>query len=304
MVGLLLSSTAWAGVQAVHWTQMSPATSPPARFGGTLAYDAAHQDVVLFGGAGTSGASLNDTWLWNGTNWKHVHPAKSPPARLYQFMAYDSTHHEVVLFGGVTTAGWVNDTWTWDGTNWTRQTPATSPASRATYGGTSDDPSLGGVLLYGGYDQTHIYYDTWEWNGTNWVQLSPSMHPPGYLPALAFSTATHAVVAFGGGSDQTWVFDGTNWVELFPSAYPPYRYENGMAAVGKGDAMFGGGYGGAFFGDTWYFNGTSWSHLGGPGPSARGYVSLAFDALHKKVVLFGGLDSNDVTLGDTWTLGP
>ena len=48
------------------WYQQSPLTSPPERFDHALAYDSAHNQVVLFGGLGSN--YLNDTWLWNGTN--------------------------------------------------------------------------------------------------------------------------------------------------------------------------------------------------------------------------------------------
>ncbi|HEX9311378.1 MAG TPA: kelch repeat-containing protein, partial [Actinomycetota bacterium] len=286
---------------AVHWTQASPGTSPPARFGGVEAYDKAHQTLVLFGGAGDTG-TLGDTWVWNGTNWRQMHPATSPPARIYHYMAYDSTHHYVILFGGVTTS-WVNDTWTWDGTNWTQRFPAASPSPRASYAGISDDPAIGGALLYGGYDQTNVFFDTWRWNGTNWIQLSPANHPNYYLASMVYSAPSGKVLAYVQGTAETWTFDGTNWVQRFPSSFPPSRYENGFGALGKGGLLFGGGSGGSFFGDTWYFNGTNWTQVVGSGPSARGYVSLALDR-NGRVVLFGGLDSSYVTLGDTWTFAP
>jgi hypothetical protein len=49
------------------WTQQ-PATSPPPRQQGGMAYDCAKQQVVLFSGIGQNGAHLLDTWMWNGTN--------------------------------------------------------------------------------------------------------------------------------------------------------------------------------------------------------------------------------------------
>ena len=120
---------------------------------------------------------------------------------------------------------------------------------------------------------------------------------------MAFSSKIGQVVAYAQGSSATYLFDGTDWVQQFPATVPPARYENGIAAVGKGAAIFAGGYGGSFFSDTWYYNGTNWALLSGPAPSARGYISLARDA-NGRIVTFGGLDSNYVTLGDTWTLGP
>ena len=297
------SATAQANDAAVHWTQMNPATSPSARYEATLAYDAAHQKVVLFGGANSSGSS-NETWLWNGTNWLQKHPAHSPPARSYQFMAYDSTHHYVILFGGIGGPGWLGDTWTWDGTDWTEQHPATSPAPRSTYGGMSNDPDVGGVVLYGGYDQTNLYFDTWKWTGSNWVQITTTAHPSGYIPALAYSKGLGGVISFADGGNQTWLFDGSDWSIQFPATSPPGRYEAGLASVGQGDALFGGGYGGAFFHDTWYFNGSNWAILSGASPPARGYLGMTYDAARGKVVMFGGLDETGTYFGDTWTLGP
>ncbi len=47
------------------WRHQSPATSPPARFASTTAYDAATGTVVLFGGLNTSGSVIGDTWTYN-----------------------------------------------------------------------------------------------------------------------------------------------------------------------------------------------------------------------------------------------
>src|ERR1700683_3493176 len=49
------------------WTQQFPPVSPPARYFDltNMSYDAATQNVVLFGGGGSSGV-LGDTWTWNG----------------------------------------------------------------------------------------------------------------------------------------------------------------------------------------------------------------------------------------------
>jgi hypothetical protein len=296
------SSGASAATNAVHWTQITPATAPAPRFGAVLAYDAARHNVVMFGGADAFGAKRNDTWVWNGSNWKLMHPATTPPARIWHFMAYDSTHQYVLLFGGQTN-DWDNDTWTWDGTNWTQRFPSTSPSPRGTYAGISDDPGIGGALLYGGYDATSLFFDTWKWDGSNWVQLHPANQPTFYNASMAFSPPAGKVVADLQGTAETWLFDGTNWVQRFPANFPPSRYENGMAAVGNGAAVFGGGSGGTFFDDTWYYNGSNWTQLQSTGPSARGYISLARDSTGR-LVLFGGLDTSYITLGDTWTLGP
>jgi hypothetical protein len=45
------------------WSQLSPATSPPAREAASMAYDAATNQLLLFGGLNGTG-SLADTWTW------------------------------------------------------------------------------------------------------------------------------------------------------------------------------------------------------------------------------------------------
>ena len=114
----------WNGT---NWTQKSPATSPPARFSHAMAYDAAHGQVVLFGGEGNSGL-LSDTWVWDGANWTQKSPATSPPARFSHAMAYDAAHGQVVLLGGYAYSGYLSDTWVWDGANWTQESPCHQPA--------------------------------------------------------------------------------------------------------------------------------------------------------------------------------
>jgi hypothetical protein len=56
------------GTPAPNWTQLSPANSPSARYGSSMAYDPATGQMLLFGGS-SSGGELNDTWDWDGTNW-------------------------------------------------------------------------------------------------------------------------------------------------------------------------------------------------------------------------------------------
>jgi hypothetical protein len=113
---LFLADTwTWNGTD---WTKHTPAHSPDGRQGPGMAYDAAHGNVVLFGGR-----SFDDTWTWNGTDWTKRSPTHSPFQRLDVGMAYDA-HGEVVLFGG-SCSDPCADTWTWDGTDWTQRPAGT-----------------------------------------------------------------------------------------------------------------------------------------------------------------------------------
>jgi hypothetical protein len=96
---LLNDTWVWTGTT---WTQLSPATSPSARFGGVMAYDPATSQLVLFGGGAsfTGTLKLNDTWAWTGTTWSKLSPTTSPSARSDAKFAYDAATSQLLLFTG------------------------------------------------------------------------------------------------------------------------------------------------------------------------------------------------------------
>jgi hypothetical protein len=97
---------------ATGWTKFTGAT-PPARGAPGFVYDGADAVGILFGGVGTGGASLVDTWSWSGATlqWTEQSPSASPPARGQAGMAFDSTRNVVVLFGGADGNNDYADTW-------------------------------------------------------------------------------------------------------------------------------------------------------------------------------------------------
>jgi len=54
-----------APARAQTWVQRNPATSPSARNGCALAFDAARGRAVLFGGYDSTTPDLGDTWVPN-----------------------------------------------------------------------------------------------------------------------------------------------------------------------------------------------------------------------------------------------
>jgi hypothetical protein len=132
----LLYAAVMAAQTAPNWTRQIPQNFPPPRFDHAMAYDSAHGQVVLFGGAnGPSGIyistqAFNDTWVWDGSNWTQKSGQANPSARAGHSMAYDAAHGQVVLFGGFSNGAVSNDTWVWDGENWTQKSPQTSPSAR------------------------------------------------------------------------------------------------------------------------------------------------------------------------------
>jgi hypothetical protein len=61
--GILGDTWTWDGTD---WTQRSPVHAPSPRASMGMAYDAAHGQVVLFGGFL---GDFGDTWIWDGTDW-------------------------------------------------------------------------------------------------------------------------------------------------------------------------------------------------------------------------------------------
>jgi hypothetical protein len=149
--------------------QIRPSTAP--RYHHAMAYDAARQQTVLFGGYfnGTN----NDTWIWQGGGWRVSGTTSSPPARYTHNMVYDGARNETILFGGYPGSGpnYIGDTWAWDGTNWSARPGG--PAARG-YQGMAYDEARRQVVMFGGYPTRN---DTWLWNGTNWSLASPANRP-------------------------------------------------------------------------------------------------------------------------------
>ena len=228
-----------------NWTQLQPATSPPPIEDAVMAYDAANQTVVLFGGFVSQGPGFpqgetwsNQTWVWDGSNWTPMNPAASPPARAGAAMAYDPANQGLLLFGGCALQfpsamaplchGSFSDTWVWNGSNWTQLHPAASPPA-ANGAAMAYDAGSGQMVLMGGADTSWspIFNQTWVWNGTNWAQMQTATNPPECTsPTLAYDSALGQVVMSSGdpgscmtvpGIIGTWGWNGTNWSQLATS---------------------------------------------------------------------------------------
>jgi hypothetical protein len=105
-------STTWAW-NGTTWTQLNPATIPPARRGAGMAFDSALGGVVMFGGIGgvvRGTMLLNDTWLFEGANWSKVTTTATPSKRGFPQLAIDGAAHPL-LFGGLGSNGQTNSTW-------------------------------------------------------------------------------------------------------------------------------------------------------------------------------------------------
>jgi hypothetical protein len=185
-----------------------------------MAYDAARDRVVLYGGETAGNSTLNDTWEWNGTLWENKAPAHAPPRRVSAAMAYDGRRRRTVLFGGATAAyGHVfyGDTWEWDGTDWVDVSPATGPTPRK--GATlAYDATRGTTILFAG-EADDTLDDTWEWDGANWRQLHDLVIPPARTRQVMVYDAAHSQLLMLGGYSSAPLAD--TWAHRFGSEAVP-----------------------------------------------------------------------------------
>lgn len=110
------------GVNARTWsydpvarafTQVMPATSPPARRDAMTVFEPASNRLLMFGGAVRLMQSyLDDVATFDGTTWTLVPAAGARPSpRRYGASGYDSVHQRWLLFGGTNDADDYDDLW-------------------------------------------------------------------------------------------------------------------------------------------------------------------------------------------------
>ena len=206
----------WTTAGGVDWQRYS-GKSPTARRDYSVAQDALHGTLVLFGGmAADTGHLLADTWIWDGNGWTLRNPLHSPPARARASAAitYD-TAVGAVLFGGLGAQGDLADTWEWNGQDWLERHTAHSPAPRE-WASLAFGIGAGGTILFGGFLGGSYLADTWSWDRTDWTQINPQHHPSPRAAAAFASDSQGDLVLFGGDvsaepNNETWTFDGRDW---------------------------------------------------------------------------------------------
>jgi len=239
--------------------------------------------------------------------WSQLTSAASPSARESVPSAFDPATGQVVLFGtgGVSFVQRppVVDsyTWTFDGGTWTKHVTSVMPDSRNTR--IAYDPSTRQLVV-------HTDGGTWTWNGAQWTAQHPAQVPSLYLPCMATDTATGELVLFGDHevespgniemSAQTWTWRGGNWVQLPVDESPPPvpcemtydgAHQDLVLVTALGDA---GEFPGAYEGDTWTFDGTTWTQREAPNNTSGpvDYSTMTYDPDYGQVMTYGGIANN------------
>ena len=292
---------------APEWTLLEN-SSPSARAWPSMVYDAAREEVVLFGGYLNSAVN-DDTYTWDGETWTLETPDDAPSPRWISGAAYDRGRERVVLFGGVapqlSTDGF-DDTWEWDGDTWTEIDTPQAPPGRGVHGNMTYDAVRETVVLFGGGTQPwgQVFDDVWEYDGTTWTQLDVAPGPLGRVGAcFEYAGPSTRVVLFGGGVwdpyfGDTWTLDDGGWTSLDPVVAPSVRQSQMCAydSFRERLVLFGGDADSGLLGDTWEFDGAAWNSNPASGPLPGCCEAFAYDEARRQVVM--------VADSVTWTYGP
>ena len=179
------------------------------------------------------------------------------------------------------------------------------------------DPVRQRVLLTGGSTPRDsgrsftFFNDLWAFDGSRWSALPSSGRRVSGM-GLAFDTRAGRMMSFGGYSDGASLADvraleGNTWVTV--GEHPEIRTaEAGFIYDARRNRFVAFGGGGARYqthGDTWEFDGTSWTKHPAASPPSRQAHVMVYDAKRGRTVVFGGMGTapqgqRPPALADTW----
>ncbi len=205
--GNILNDTWLWNEQEEIWHQIETSTTPPGRYGHSLAVSGGRG--LMFGG-GLGSSYTADTWEFDlqTRQWEEKLPPLSPSPRLRAAMA-SAGSGKVVLFGGEGVGEdnkYLDDTWVYDTADfsWRLLDPAESPPPRRR-ASMAWNPREKVVVLFGGRKaENELLNDIWVFNPEteNWYRQQPRL-PDGeplhrQSAAMAFYEAGRQIILFGG----------------------------------------------------------------------------------------------------------
>lgn len=282
----------WNGI---NWAQVAVVGPRPSiRSEAAMAYDAASERIVVFGGKTATGY-LGDTWMFQDGGWTLLTPpGELPPARSNAAIAYLPLLGEVILFGGEAPGGVLGDAWRFRD-EWKSMDagPEARRGARFTY-----DPATAALYLVGGDDgkvDPKAYGETWTWTeeGATWELIDDA--PPISHHALVSMFDANLIVLVGGTLDATIVADvhlktSPGWTLAPAAPDPSSRVGAGVAydPVRGVTVMYGGLVGAVVVPETWEWNGLAWRLRPSPlSPDGGAFATMGYEP-EFGVVLTGG----------------
>ena len=206
------------------WTNVTPAVSPPTRFGQAMVYVPGTDEIVLFGGThetwlpsfgGVYVSTLTDTWVYDAVanTWTNVTPTFSPTWNSNPHMWYDPAFGKVLLLTQIP-----GETWLYDATlsTWSKLANQSGPFDdwpAAAYDAAAE--SL--VVFSGGFDS--LGNDTWWFSAAaqTWTKtfVGTAPPPPRYGAMAAYDSENGYLILYGGRDyattlNDTWLYRPTS----------------------------------------------------------------------------------------------
>lgn len=232
-----------------------------------------------------------------------------PQARFSYSLTYDEANQEIILFGGFTPGMKFDDTWSWNGQGWrllSNYGPSARDSAAITY-----DSHRECIFLFGGHTiDDRFENDTWRWKDHKWIHLVVAGPPARNHSSMMYFPPMDKTILFGGRSKQkdlgdTWAWDGTTWEQLeITGPTPRDGYRMVYDSIRQRIILFGGRsrVGGKIsqLGDTWEFDGKTWTQVNNSGPLARSHHGMFFDKARGETIVLGGENTAASYLGDCW----
>jgi hypothetical protein len=240
------------------------------------------------------------------TTWNKENPDKVPPGRDDHMMAFDSFDGIVIMYGGDKGGG---ATWFWNGENW-KDSGINSPANRReavmVY-----NPKRNFTVMFGGFDYTLDSPITYVFEYEKWEGSIDGNGPEGRSDfAMAYADHMEMILLYGGeGMDgNVWGYDFGDWELIAEETEdgPGSRWGHKMVYDQEREVfvMFGGVRNSLILGDTWEFDGETWTEVTpaneDDSPSPRRDHVMVYDSRLKKTLLFGGRDASPDGSNDLW----
>ena len=174
------------------WTRRLPPTSPPARYGHSMAYDTVNGVVVMFGGRDEAG-SLNDTWAYLPLKdqWARLVTGPGPPWGHSKAFTFDEREGVAVLFADATY------TFNFSACAWKRVESTLAPTGRPVL---VYDAVAGNVMMHGGSrsdSRMHLWrFDLADCAWTEVATRTSMDLRAGH--ALAYDPVLRHIISFGG----------------------------------------------------------------------------------------------------------
>ncbi len=300
------SSSTWQ-FTGDEWSNLtlSLATSPGARGGAAIAYDPQADGLVLFGGAGATGAT-DTTFEYGPNGWQNVSGAGARPApRAGAAMTYEPGTLRAVLFGG-----YVPGTFTTYGDTWGYGLPPLAVVLSATPTAGVGPLNVSFALnVTGGAAPYAIQWSFGDGGlALNVTAVEHTYSAVGNYSATASVTdatgtnlARSLVIAVitGWQNEHQWAEVTTLTASPGPRTSPQMAYDPDLRAV-----LLFGGYSptDTALADTWEFVNNVWLNLTGnltAAPPGRWGGALTYDPADHLLVLFGGRGLGGF-YNDTW----